>query len=197
MAVHLLNILPPISFSNETPQYRFLIRHPTCNQLHVFGFLCFPRLYTSHKLQPRSTPCIFLEYPTHHRGFRFFDLSTRHMIITHHVTFDEFIFPYGSVTPTEPPSNDFLSDLDIFPILHQVLHPSHSYSPTPTTPSSPTLTLFPPSSRPSSPFQVSLILPLQLITCTLDPGVGLSNPLIDLIYTPPPSHLSRGPIYRL
>ena len=111
METHLLNILPSVSISNDTPHYRLFHRHPTYDHLRVFGCLCFPRLHATHKLQPRSTPCIFLGYPTYHRGFRCFDLSTRKIIIYRHVIFDESVFTFGSVTPTEPPSYDFLADL--------------------------------------------------------------------------------------
>ncbi|KAI3757628.1 hypothetical protein L6452_05170 [Arctium lappa] len=131
MASHLLNILPSASISNDTPHYRLFRRHPTYDHLHVFGCLCFPRLHPTHKLQPRSSPCIFLGYPSYHRGFRCYDLSTWKIIISRHVTFDETIFPYGSVTPTEPPSYDFLSDTYVSPILRQILQPSQPPNPTP------------------------------------------------------------------
>ena len=106
MAAHLLNILPPVSIYNDTPHYRLFKSHPTYDQLRVFGCLCFACLHSIHKLEPRSTPCIFLGYPTLHRGFCYFDLCSRKIILSHHVTFDESIFPYGSVTPTGPPSYD-------------------------------------------------------------------------------------------
>ncbi|KAI3746178.1 hypothetical protein L6452_08601 [Arctium lappa] len=131
MVSHLLNILPSASISNDTPHYRLFRRHPTYDHLRVFGCLCFPRLHLTHKLQPRSSPCIFLGYPSYHRGFRCYDLSTRKIIISRHVTFDETIFPYGSVTPTKPPSYDFLSDTDASPILRQILQPSQAPNPTP------------------------------------------------------------------
>lgn len=98
----------------------------------MFSCLFFPRLQTSHKLLPRSTPCIFLGYPTYHRGFCYFDLSTKKIIISRHVVFNETVFPYGLVTPTKPPSYDFLSDPDMSPALRHVLHPNHLVSATPS-----------------------------------------------------------------
>lgn len=62
MASHLLNILPFMSISNNTPHYHLFHNNPTYDHLRVFGCLCFPRHYTSHKLHPRSSPCIFLGY---------------------------------------------------------------------------------------------------------------------------------------
>lgn len=78
---------------------------------------------THKKIQPRSTPCIFLVYPTHHRGLCCYDLSTQKIIISRHVTFDESIFPYDSVTPAEPLSCNFLFDIDKSPITRQILQP--------------------------------------------------------------------------
>ena len=49
-----------------------------------------------HKLAPRSTACVLLGYPTDHRGYRCFDLDTRRVITSRHVTFDENSFPFRS-----------------------------------------------------------------------------------------------------
>ncbi|KAJ9559993.1 LOW QUALITY PROTEIN: hypothetical protein OSB04_005153 [Centaurea solstitialis] len=132
MATHLLNILPSTSINFDTPYYRLFQKHPSYFHLRVFGCLCYPHITTPHKLAPRSTPCVFLGYPSQHRGFRCLDLSTRRIIISRHVVFDESIFPFGSVTPTNPPSYSFLDDCsDTSPIMRDILH-SHHLPPTPT-----------------------------------------------------------------
>lgn len=74
---------------------------------------------------------LFLGYPNHCHGFRCFDLSTRKLLISRRVTFDETTFPYGSVAPTNPPSYDFLLDSKISPTLQHILHPNHPISATP------------------------------------------------------------------
>lgn len=113
MAVHLLNILPSIPLQNDTPYYKLFNRRPTYSHLRVFGCLCYPHIVTPHKLAPRTTPCVFLGYPSHHRGYRCLDLDTQKIIISRHVTFDETIFPFGSMTPNASPSYTFLdSSLD-------------------------------------------------------------------------------------
>jgi hypothetical protein len=43
----------------------------------------------ANKLSPRSTACVFLGYPTDHRGYRCLDLTTRRVITSRHVVFDE------------------------------------------------------------------------------------------------------------
>ncbi|GJY78729.1 ribonuclease H-like domain-containing protein [Tanacetum coccineum] len=70
MAAHLLNILPSTAINNEIPFTKLYNQTPTYEHLRVFGCLCYPHVDVSHKLEPRSTPCIFLGYPANHRGYR-------------------------------------------------------------------------------------------------------------------------------
>ena len=108
MVAHLLNILPSTAINNEIPHTRLFKTIPNYADLHVFGCLCYPHLHTNHKLEPRATPSIFLGYPTSHRGYRCLDLNTNKIILSRHVTFDESVFPYGSMTPGTPPPHTFL-----------------------------------------------------------------------------------------
>ncbi|KAJ9566959.1 hypothetical protein OSB04_002925 [Centaurea solstitialis] len=122
MAIHLLNLLPSTAINLDTPHYRLYQKHPSYSHLRIFGCLCYPHLTTPHKLAPRSSPCVFLGYPSLHRGFRCLDLSTKRIIISRHVTFDESIFPFRSVTPNDPPSYSFLDDTsDPSPIMRDIL----------------------------------------------------------------------------
>lgn len=76
VAVHVLNILPSTSIGRKTPHFALFGKTPTYSHLRVFGCLCFPNINNSnlHKLSHRSTPCLFLGYPTSHRGYRCMDL---------------------------------------------------------------------------------------------------------------------------
>ncbi|KAJ9536157.1 hypothetical protein OSB04_un000658 [Centaurea solstitialis] len=137
MATHLLNILPSTSINNETPFTKLFGKPPSYSHLRVFGCLCYPHITPSHKLSPRTTPCLFLGYPSNHRGYRCLDLSTHKIIISRHVTFDESGFPFGSMTPTSPPSYDFLDhSVDSSPISRRLLMTPSMY-PTSATPPSP------------------------------------------------------------
>ncbi|GKA33489.1 ribonuclease H-like domain-containing protein [Tanacetum coccineum] len=108
MAAHLLNILPSTAINNEIPFTKLYNKPLTYDHLRVFGCLCYPHIFFDHKLQPRSTACVFLGYPTLHRGYCCLNLSTNKIIISRHVIFDEDQFPFGSMTPDVPPSYDFL-----------------------------------------------------------------------------------------
>ncbi|GJZ44585.1 ribonuclease H-like domain-containing protein [Tanacetum coccineum] len=112
MATHLLNILPSTAIKNDIPFTKLFNKQPSYKHLRVFGCLCYPYIHSTHKLQPRSTPCVFLGYPTNHRGYRCLDLATNKIIISRHVNFEETIFPFGSMTPSNPPSYNFLEHND-------------------------------------------------------------------------------------
>jgi histone deacetylase 1/2 len=74
-----------------TPHQLLLGAPPSYDHLHVFGCLCFPNqsATTPNKLSARSCACVFLGYLSDHRGYRCFDLATRRVINSHHVSFDE------------------------------------------------------------------------------------------------------------
>ncbi|GJS11981.1 ribonuclease H-like domain-containing protein [Tanacetum coccineum] len=110
MAIHLLNFLPSTAINNEIPYTRLFGTNPDYRLLRTFGCLRYPYLHTNHKLEPRVTPSIFLGYASNHRGYHCLELSTNTIIIFRHVTFDETVFPYGSIQPTSAPNYTFLDD---------------------------------------------------------------------------------------
>lgn len=77
-------------------------------------FLCAFVIHTSHhliNLPQTPPPCVFLGYPTSHRGYRCLDLATHKIIIiSRHDTFDESSFPFLSMTADHPPSYSFLGE---------------------------------------------------------------------------------------
>ncbi|GKB19653.1 ribonuclease H-like domain-containing protein [Tanacetum coccineum] len=132
MATYLLNLLPSTAIRNEVPFTRLFNKQPDYSRLRIFGCLCYPHLHSPHKLAPRATPCIFLGYPAYHRGYRCLDLETNKIILSRHVTFDETQFPYKSMTPSSPPSYQFLEPTPSSSLLHHtILNPTtHTHGPT-------------------------------------------------------------------
>lgn len=107
---YLLNILPTKSSKHNTPTELLYNSTPSFDHLRVFGCLCYPLTpsTTIHKLEHRSHPCVFLGYPSNHRGYKCFNLETKQIIISRHVASDETTFPFShTLTPT--PSYNFLT----------------------------------------------------------------------------------------
>jgi len=109
IATYLLNRRPSTSISGEIPYVRLHGCHPTYDHLWVFGCLCYPNLQATspHKPSPRSAACVFLGYPSAHKGYRCLDLSTHRVIISRHVVFDELLFPSPATIPSPLPPLTF------------------------------------------------------------------------------------------
>ncbi|KAJ9565690.1 hypothetical protein OSB04_001656 [Centaurea solstitialis] len=143
VATYLLNILPSKNHNFLSPTTLLYKCQPTYEHLRVFGCLCYPILPPNahHKLANRSQPCVFLGYPSNHRGYKCLDLHTHKIFINRHVHFEESIFPYQIRSPTTTSSYDFLS-----PPIHPLLW-SHISQPNPHQPDAqPTSNTTPPSS---------------------------------------------------
>ncbi|GJW05934.1 ribonuclease H-like domain-containing protein [Tanacetum coccineum] len=143
MAVYLTLIIFTITIVNDVPYTRLFGSNPDYNLLRTFGCLCYPHVYTTHKLEPRATPSIFLGHASNHRGYRCYNLHTKQIIISRHVTFDETVFPYGTAPPAMSNKYTFLDDYlepSTIPIVSPHNHTSSTLTtmaqqaPLPTTP---------------------------------------------------------------
>lgn len=85
-ATHILNLLPTSRRPHLTPYEALYQSKPDYSHLHISGCLCYPNVSATapHKLAPRSIPCVFIGYPSSHKGFRCLDLSSDKVIISHH-----------------------------------------------------------------------------------------------------------------
>ncbi|WVZ52585.1 hypothetical protein U9M48_003633 [Paspalum notatum var. saurae] len=99
-ATYLLNRLPSTASPAPTPHHALFGNPPRYDHLRVFGCACYPNTSATapHKLAPRSTRCVFLGYSPDHKGYRCFDLTSRRVLISRHVVFDESDFPFSSTT---------------------------------------------------------------------------------------------------
>jgi hypothetical protein len=95
-ATFLINRTPTKILSYDTPLHKLLGTNPDYSSFHVFGCACWPNLhpYNSHKLQLRSTHCVFLGYNNMHKGFKC------RIYVFRDVIFDESIFPFASLHST-------------------------------------------------------------------------------------------------
>ena len=93
-AVHLINRLPTPTLHNFTPWEVLFKSKPYLTYLRTFGCICFPLLksYNAHKLLPHTSPCIFLGYPAHSKGYICQDPVNSRIYISRHVHFNEHEF---------------------------------------------------------------------------------------------------------
>jgi len=126
--------MPTPVLNNKTPFECLLKFTPDYAFLRTFECLCFPflRPYNAHKLDFRSTPCVFLGYSTSHVGYRSLDLSSKRIYLARHVRFHENVFPLDkteqiAATPKQP------SAPSIPVTLHPLIQPSSVPSPLPPT----------------------------------------------------------------
>jgi len=113
--------MPTAVLNSCTPFESLFKSPPDYSFLRIFGYLCFPLLrpYNRHKLDFRSTPCVFLGYSSSHLGYRCLDLLSSCMYIARHVKFNENTFSFAcseQTTPLPSPSlQTTLPALTLFP----------------------------------------------------------------------------------
>jgi hypothetical protein len=96
----LLNRLPTKTISAAYPHVVLFGAANSYDYLCVLDCTCYPNTVASapHKLAPRSTRCLFLGYSSDDKCYRCLDLSSKHMIISCHVVFDEDYFPFAAIS---------------------------------------------------------------------------------------------------
>ena len=97
--------MPKVGLSLGSSFEKLFNKAPDPSKLHVFGCLYFPwlRPYSFHKLDQKSSPCVFLGYSLTHSDFLCFDTLLHKIFVSRHVKFVEnvfsFVFPPTSIAP--------------------------------------------------------------------------------------------------
>src|SRR5690606_29702732 len=112
-AVYLINRMPTPNLFLKSPFECLFGSIPNYSKLKIFGCLCFPwlRPYASNKLDSRSTPCIFLGYPTTQSAYFCLDITTTRIYTSRHVIFHEYVFPFALPNELTPVSDDDVTEL--------------------------------------------------------------------------------------
>ena len=97
---YLINRQPTPLLKHKSPFEVLFGQRPNYLKLRKFCCLCYPltRPYNTHKLQPKSIPCIFLGYSQTQNAYKCMDPLTNRLYISRHVTFDELQSPFLSKT---------------------------------------------------------------------------------------------------
>ncbi|CAI5951888.1 unnamed protein product [Closterium sp. NIES-64] len=111
-AAHQLNLHPRVSRPAMSPVLLWTGKVGDASAFRVWGSRAFVRDLSADKLSPRAAPCVFLGFPPDAPGWQFYHPSSRRVLSSQDVTFDESVpfyrlFPYR--TPSLPPPPDFLT----------------------------------------------------------------------------------------
>ena len=97
-ATYLINRLPSSVLGNKTPYEVLYHKSPSYDNLRVFG--CFVVVSnptrTTDKFDSIGVPCVFLGYPNHQKGYKFYNLLNHTTFVSRDAIFYEHIFPYSS-----------------------------------------------------------------------------------------------------
>ncbi|CAI7934382.1 unnamed protein product [Closterium sp. NIES-54] len=111
-AAHQLNLQPRVSLPETSPTLLWTGKVGDASTFRVWGSRAFVRDLSADKLSPRAAPCVFLGFPPDAPGWQFYHPTSRRVLSSQDVTFDESVpyyrlFPYR--TAPLPPLPLFLA----------------------------------------------------------------------------------------
>ncbi|CAI7921364.1 unnamed protein product [Closterium sp. NIES-54] len=110
-AAHQINLQPRVSRPETSPALLWTGKVGDASAFRVWGSRAFVRDLSADKLSPCAAPCVFLGFPPDAPGWQFYHPTSRRVLSSQDVTFDESVpfyrlFPYR--TPSLPPPPLFL-----------------------------------------------------------------------------------------
>ncbi|CAI6008360.1 unnamed protein product [Closterium sp. NIES-65] len=110
-AAHQINLHPRVSRPETSPALLWTGKIGDASAFRVWGSRAFVRDLSADKLSPCAAPCVFLGFPPDAPAWQFYHPTSRHVLSSQDVTFDESVpyyrlFPYR--TPSLPPPPLFL-----------------------------------------------------------------------------------------
>ncbi|CAI5527302.1 unnamed protein product [Closterium sp. Naga37s-1] len=107
-AAHQLNLWPRVSLPETSPTLRWTGKVGDASVFRVWGSRAFVHDTTADKLSARAIPCVFLGFVPDAPGWQFYHPTSRRILPSHDVTFDEpapfyRLFPYRTASLPPPP----------------------------------------------------------------------------------------------
>ncbi|CAI7822743.1 unnamed protein product [Closterium sp. NIES-54] len=107
-AAHQLNLQPWVSLPETSPTLRWTGKVGDACAFQVWGSRAFVRDLSADKLSPRAVPCVFVGFPPDAPGWQFYHPTSRRVLSSQDVTFDESVpyyhlFPYRTAPLPPPP----------------------------------------------------------------------------------------------
>ncbi|CAI7735232.1 unnamed protein product [Closterium sp. NIES-54] len=88
-AAHQINLQPRVSIPETSPTLRWTGKVGDASAFHVWGSRAFVHDLSADKLSSRAVPCVFLGFPPDTSGWQFYHPTSRHVLSSQDVTFDE------------------------------------------------------------------------------------------------------------
>ncbi|CAI7926236.1 unnamed protein product [Closterium sp. NIES-54] len=107
-AAHQLNLWPRVSLPETSPTLRWTGEVGDASMFRVWGSSAFVRDTSADKLSARDIPCVFLGFVPDAPGWKFYHPTSRRVLPSQDVTFDESVpfyplYPYCSAPSLPPP----------------------------------------------------------------------------------------------
>ncbi|CAI7770833.1 unnamed protein product, partial [Closterium sp. NIES-53] len=107
-AAHQLNLQPRVSLPETSPTLLWTGKVGDASAFRIWGSRAFVRDLSADKLSPRAVPCVFLGFPPDAPGWQFYHPTSRRVLSSQDVTFDESVpyyrlFPYRTAPLPPPP----------------------------------------------------------------------------------------------
>ncbi|CAI7808669.1 unnamed protein product [Closterium sp. NIES-54] len=107
-AAHQLNLQPWVSLPETSPTLLWTGKVGDESAFRVWGSRAFVRDLSADKLSPRAVPCVFLGFPPDAPSWQFYHPTSRRVLSSQDVTFDESVpyyrlFPYRTASLPPPP----------------------------------------------------------------------------------------------
>ncbi|CAI7771367.1 unnamed protein product, partial [Closterium sp. NIES-53] len=100
-AAHQINLQPRVSLPETTPTLQWTGKVGDASAFRVWGSRAFVRDTTANKLSSRAVPCVFLGFPPDAPGWQFYHPTSRRVLSSQDVTFDESVSYYHPAEPVE------------------------------------------------------------------------------------------------
>ncbi|CAI5459239.1 unnamed protein product [Closterium sp. Yama58-4] len=107
-AAHQLNLWPRVSMPETSPTLLWTGEVGDASRFRVWGSRAFVRDTSTDKLSSRAVPCVFLGFVPDASGWQFYHATSRRVLPSQDVTFDESVpyyrlFPYRTAPLPPPP----------------------------------------------------------------------------------------------
>ncbi|CAI7843091.1 unnamed protein product, partial [Closterium sp. NIES-53] len=94
---HQINLQPRVSLPETSPTLRWVGKVGDASAFRVWGSRAFVRDLSADKLSSRAVPCVFLGFPPDAPGWQFYHPTSRRVLSSQDVTFDESVPYYHAV----------------------------------------------------------------------------------------------------